>query len=127
VADAKKVAPPKKPVPPKHGQIQPKEVRNPKGRGKGVPNINQLVLKLGSETAGLKDGKPISRLEHILLATFKRASEGDARARETVLERYERAVSKRKDEGNLSAEDQRIFDEMIRVSKPPKAEGDDER
>ena len=109
--------------PPKHGQIKPGEVRNPKGRGKSVPSIDRMVVDVGMEVIGGTDGRSMIRIEYLLRKTYKRAYDGDMRAAQMIFERWDRATSARSGSENLSAEDQRIMEELLRASRPQATEG----
>ena len=73
---------------------QPGEVRNPKGRGKGVPNTKTRLIRLLNLTENLKN--PITQevegftvAEQLDLAQIIRARKGDTRAYTAIMDRLE--------------------------------------
>lgn len=73
---------------------QPGEVRNPKGRGKGVPNTKTRLVRLLNLTENLKN--PITQevegftvAEQLDLAQIIRARKGDTRAYTAIMDRLE--------------------------------------
>jgi len=73
---------------------QPGEVRNPKGRGKGVPNTKTRLIRLLNLTENLKN--PITQevegftvAEQLDLAQIIRDRKGDTRAYTAIMDRLE--------------------------------------
>jgi hypothetical protein len=83
--------------PPKHTRFKPGQSGNPKGRPKKIPAIDELLAEvLGEE----KDGKTAAQV--ILMALRAKATKGDVRAAEVLLER---AYGKVKERHELSGPD----------------------
>lgn len=70
------------------------EVRNPKGRGKGVPNSKTVLKKLLSLTEKIENPvtgelEDMSQLEIMFLRQLSKARQGDLSAMKEILDRYE--------------------------------------
>jgi len=74
--------------PPKSGQFRKGQSGNPKGRPKGVPNLNRIIQQLLSEQVTITEGgkkKRVSTLVATLMRLKEKALKGDMRAIERVL------------------------------------------
>lgn len=75
--------------PPKHGQIKPGEVRNPKGRPKGSRNFKTDLLETLKAPVQLKEkgkAKTVSTQQAALLRLREKALNGDARALDRLID-----------------------------------------
>jgi len=71
------------PTPPKHGKFQKGQSGNPNGRPKKLPELDKLLANvLGEENAN-----GITAAEAILMALRHKATKGDIRAAEVLLDR----------------------------------------
>ena len=105
---------------PNSGSMKPGETRNPNGRPKGAKGTRAIVRKvLGANTPIREKGRQrmVSRWEAVLLRELQLASEGEWRARKTIIELGRWALPE--DEpgraaasspGEVSAVDQAIID-----------------
>jgi hypothetical protein len=82
------------PTPPEHSRFKPGQSGNPNGRPKKIPELDKLLADvLGEEKDGIEAAKAI------LMALRAKATKGDVRAAEVLLER---AYGKIKQDVNLS-------------------------
>ena len=74
---------------PNAGSMKPGETRNPKGRPKGAKGTRAMVRKVMCVSTAVRENgreRKITRFEAILLQELQLASQGDWRARKTVIE-----------------------------------------
>lgn len=74
--------------PPKSGQFRKGQSGNPKGRPKGMPNLNRIIQQLLSEQVTIAEGgkkRRVSTLVATLMRLKEKALKGDMRAIERLL------------------------------------------
>lgn len=112
--------------PPLHGRIRKGEVRNPRGRGKGRPNIRTLVRnRLFGRISITEGGKTrrMTRLEAIIARATNAALEGKSKGFDQAITLMRIAGLTSEDEGPssasspLTAAEQAIIDEFLASQK----------
>jgi len=86
-------------------RIKPGQVLNPRGRPKGSKNISELKLllkKIGRENIaltlrGTRQKRMVSKKEAMLLVAYEQAIEGNAAARDFIVDRTEGKVKEQFD------------------------------
>jgi hypothetical protein len=103
-----------------NNRYQPGQSGNPKGRPKGARGIAQQFLAEVSRMAEGEPGSPgqITRLQQLIRAQVDKATKGDNRAIEKVLERME-ALDAKLDAANsrglvFTAADREVIEEIWR-------------
>lgn len=80
---------PRKKRQPNSGSMKPGETRNPNGRPKGAKGVKTIVRRVLHETTEIRTAtgkRKVTIYEALLQKELQRASEGDWRARKTLIE-----------------------------------------
>jgi hypothetical protein len=103
--------------PPKNTRFKTGQSGNPKGRPKGAKNEATIWRDILSRKLQIRDGgrvRNVSLLEAMLLKYTERALNGEAKAADFVLNRYQRAEGSAPETDEPNRDDQEVIDSFLK-------------